>query len=330
MLLRSAVVVLNGIRTGSGSVLNQFPRRIALIPNFQIHWRSAKRSSFQRVRVESKYSQLKIPFVFTVATGSLCVVGNQHLGKLISPQSKYDGQTLTSWWNSRPDWMKVYCLICGSCIAVFSAFRLGSLVSERYPALWIFMNKYFVTSALPTSPAASCAQLILSAFSHINPLHLGINMFILYNVAETMVPEMGKDSFLGAYLFCAVASGFCSLTYQLSRGHYTGSVGASGAILGLLGMVMYTHPEYNFYIIFLPFLAIPARVLMASLITMDLIGVIQGWRFFDHAGHLGGMLSGLVWNFIKTSQEKETGHSTQDKGISSILPRLSPEKKDEW
>ena len=29
---------------------------------------------------------------------------------------------------------------------------------------------------------------------------------------------------------------------------------------------------------------------LAGVVTLDLVGVIRGWQFFDHAGHLGGVL----------------------------------------
>lgn len=32
---------------------------------------------------------------------------------------------------------------------------------------------------------------------------------------------------------------------------------------------------------------------MISLIMIDTLGVLLGWRFFDHAAHLGGMLFGM-------------------------------------
>lgn len=31
---------------------------------------------------------------------------------------------------------------------------------------------------------------------------------------------------------------------------------------------------------------------------MDLAGVIFGWKFFDHAAHLGGALTGIFWSYF--------------------------------
>lgn len=98
--------------------------------------------------------------------------------------------------------------------------------------------------------------------------------------ASAIVPEIGKDKFLGCYLFSAVVAGFTSMCHQLITGRINGAVGAvsiypmqelphcitkvknnsktnhnsfqSGAILGLLGGLVYRHPEYEFHIIFLP------------------------------------------------------------------------------
>lgn len=317
MILRSSLTLLGACRSTSGSVFglalkkNTFPRIN------QIHWKTAHRSAFRPRRPEQKSiaSDLKIPFLFTVGTGTACYFGNHYLGKLISPQS-YNKNSVFSWWHSKPDSFKVYWLICGTCISVFSVFRICMFLTQ-FPSLVAFMNRYFVNSA-NSGALVSCVQLITSAFTHIAPLHLGINMYILHNICET-VPEIGKDKFLGCYLFSTVSSGFASLCHMTLRGLSAGSVGASGAIFGLLGLLMYKHPEYSFYIIFLPFLPIPTPVLFTSVATLDFIGVIRGWSYFDHAGHLGGLFSGVAWELLTESQVQEA------KEITFKRPTLPPD-----
>lgn len=53
------------------------------------------------------------------------------------------------WWHIQPDWFKTFWVICGSCIVVFSAYRLAMLSAETYPAFLNFMEKYCVTKGKP-------------------------------------------------------------------------------------------------------------------------------------------------------------------------------------
>ncbi|KAK3912521.1 Presenilins-associated rhomboid-like protein, mitochondrial [Frankliniella fusca] len=308
MLSRTSLLFCNGLRNCHGRDLIQPLKRNLLDLKLQtIRSRDASRFSRRSaVKNEPSYlSQLKVPLIFTVATGSACILGHKHLGKLISSRS-YDPSSTFNWWSSKPDWFKTYWLICGSCITVFASFRLAMLLSGQFPSLLRFMQKYFVNSGNPGSALESCVQMVLSSFCHVSPLHLGINMYIFYNVAEALVPEIGKDRFLGAYLFSGIVSGFTSKFYQVISGRFQGSVGASGAILGLLSLVIYLHPEYNFHIIFLPFLTMPGPAVFIGMATFDFLGCLRGWAFFDHAGHLGGLGSGILWQLLTSKSLPES------------------------
>lgn len=301
MLSRSSLLFCNGLRNCHGRDLIQPLKKRLLDSKFQKNsCRDLSRFSPRRSahRTEPTFlSQVKVPLLFTAATGSACLLGHKYLGTLVSQRS-YDSRSAFNWWSSQPDWFKTYWLICGSCVTVFASYRLAMLSARQAPSFLRFMQTYFVNKGNPSNALESCVQLVLSSFCHISPLHLGINMYILFNVTEALAPEIGKERFLGAYLFSGVVSGFTSTCYQLISGRCQGAVGASGAILGLLGMVILRHPEYNFHIIFLPFLTIPGPAVFAGMATIDFLGCLRGWAFFDHAGHLGGLFSGVVWEFV--------------------------------
>ena len=74
------------------------------------------------------------------------------------------------------------------------------------------------------------------------------------------------------------------------------SLGASGAIMAVLGAVCTQHPDARLGIAFisdiLP-ISFTAGSAQIALIAMDTLGMIFRWRLFDHAAHLGGMLFGM-------------------------------------
>lgn len=82
--------------------------------------------------------------------------------------------------------------------------------------------------------------------------------------------------------------------------------------MAAVSLVVFNNPDASVYIIFLPFIPIPSSWVswitngvcmclhecmcisivqaLAGIVSLDIAGLIRGWQFFDHAGHLGGVL----------------------------------------
>lgn len=67
----------------------------------------------------------------------------------------------------------------------------------------------------------------------------------------------------------------------------------SGAIMAILAYVCTQYPETQLSILFLPGITFPAGTAIKFVMGLDLAGCIMGWKFFDHAAHLGGALFGM-------------------------------------
>merc|ERR1719422_208353 len=107
--------------------------------------------------------------------------------------------------------------------------------------------KYF--TSLPGNPNIS---LVLSAFSHFNLWHIAANMYVLWSFANVSLNLFGKEQWLAVYLSAASISAFASLANKVLRGPtmLAPSLGASGAIMCLLGAVCVTHPDARLSIAF--------------------------------------------------------------------------------
>jgi membrane associated rhomboid family serine protease len=75
------------------------------------------------------------------------------------------------------------------------------------------------------------------------------------------------------------------------------SLGASGAVYSTLVLTALAVPDTAVQLLFLPFLIVPIKVGAAGLVTMDTVGIIRGWRIFDHYGHLSGAAFGGAYFF---------------------------------
>lgn len=122
-------------------------------------------------------------------------------------------------------------------------------------------------------------QLMTSAFTHAQPLHIAFNMFALYVLGPQLEMAIGRARFLALYLLSALAGS--ALVYWFA-GEYTTTVGASGAIFGLMGaLLVVVHKVGGDYRTVLTWVAIN------FVFTFVVSGI--SWQ-----GHLGGFLGGAA------------------------------------
>jgi len=147
-----------------------------------------------------------------------------------------------------------------------------------------------------------------SAFLHVNPIHLALNMAALWNVGRLLERLLGVRLFCAVYLGCAVGG---SLASAASRDIV--SVGASGAVFGLFGSLLaYVARQHGWPSQWVgwrgsrPRASLPAvpsgllRRLRQSAIAFVGWNVAFGlmYRGIDNAAHLGGLVAGLASGFL--------------------------------
>ncbi|XP_048249023.1 presenilins-associated rhomboid-like protein, mitochondrial [Haliotis rufescens] len=190
---------------------------------------------------------------------------------------------LNSLWNNFSPGQKVVSGLVASNVCVFLLWRI--------PALAPFLMKYF--SSAPGRPLPS---MILSAFSHYSFLHLAANMYVLWSFSSISLNLFGKEQLSAVYLSAAAVSSFTSMVHKVIRGRPVPSLGASGALMAVLGAVCLSYPDARLSIAFLGEIvphSFSASNALTGIIVLDVVGLVLGWRMFDHAAHLGGMLFGL-------------------------------------
>lgn len=177
---------------------------------------------------------------------------------------------------------KIFGPICALNILVFALWRV--------PRLQPAMIKYFCSN--PASQVL-CWPMFLSTFSHYSLFHIFANMYVLHSFSHVAISALGKEQFVGLYLTAGVVSSLASYCYKVGLGHVGLSIGASGAIMAILGYVCTQFPDTQLSIIFLPTFTFGAGTAIKCIMGMDLAGLIMGWKIFDHAAHLGGALLGV-------------------------------------
>ncbi len=134
-------------------------------------------------------------------------------------------------------------------------------------------------------------RLFTYQFLHGSALHLGLNMFALWMFGSELEPRWGSRFFLRYYFVCAVGGGILFTLVRL--GTWIPSVGASGAIYGILMAYAMWFPNRQVYLYFV--LPIRVRYLIVFLILLELSQAIQSTGTIAHAAHLGGMAFGYAY-----------------------------------
>jgi len=166
---------------------------------------------------------------------------------------------------------------------IWTIIGLNSVVFAAWqvPRLLPFMNKWF----LHHPASGHSITLLTSMFSHQHFWHFGLNMFALYSFAVPLHDHMGKEQFMAFYTTTGVTASLISHLFTAARVPWIQiipSLGASGAIFGCVSATAYMYPDASVYLIFLPFFPIKIPMALGAMMSLDLVGIIRGWRTFDH------------------------------------------------
>jgi membrane associated rhomboid family serine protease len=126
-------------------------------------------------------------------------------------------------------------------------------------------------------------RLITSAFLHANLLHIGFNMYFLWFVGSAVEQALGRGRFLAVYFVSALAGSAGALVWTPNAP----TVGASGALFGLLGAALVLERQRNF-------------VLGGSALMLILINLVLSFTLSNISvgGHIGGLIGGILCTLI--------------------------------
>jgi membrane associated rhomboid family serine protease len=148
------------------------------------------------------------------------------------------------------------------------------------------------------------ASLVTSMFLHGGPIHLAGNMLFLWIFGNNIEDTLGRVRFLLFYLVTGVIAGYSHVLVNQASAIPT--VGASGAVAGLLGayIVLFPRARVTTLVIFyyITTIRLPAvAVLGIWFVSQFLIGAGQqlGGSGVAWMAHVGGFVAGavLIWVF---------------------------------
>ena len=130
-------------------------------------------------------------------------------------------------------------------------------------------------------------RLLTAVFMHFGISHLVNNMVILFVLGDNLERALGKVKYLVFYLICGVGANVFSMVVSIREYELAVSAGASGAIFGVIGGLLYV--------------VIRNRGRLEDLSTRQLALFVACSLYFgftstgiDNAAHVGGLVLGFL------------------------------------
>lgn len=146
-------------------------------------------------------------------------------------------------------------------------------------------------------------RLVTSLFLHVGLIHLSFNMYALYILGPQIENFFGKGKFLIIYFLSGIIGNLLSILFMDN----TISAGASGAIFGLLGSIVYF--GYHHRVFF-------GNVLRTQIFPIILLNLMIGFTIsgINQLAHIGGLIGGYL-AALAVGLPRKTSKIEQTNGI---------------
>lgn len=170
-------------------------------------------------------------------------------------------------------------ILIAVCVVMFG---LQKLIGDSFTDRMILVGEGVLPSGSNIGVAYGVSEwyrLVSCMFVHESIWHLGMNMLSLWWIGVPVESRLGRARYLATYFVCGIVGSAVSYAFLPWNGS---SLGASGAIFGLLGV--------------LAVLALREKLDMQPIITVILINLIFSFSIpgIDWHAHVGGLGSGLI------------------------------------
>lgn len=150
-------------------------------------------------------------------------------------------------------------------------------------------------------------RLLWSMFLHADISHIFNNMLILFFLGAMIEKEIGHIRFSFLYFLSGLSGSILSLYVKAWNRDLTGSVGASGAIFGLdgvlLSMVLFRGNKME-------------NVTLPRVLLMILLSLYSGYTGgnIDNAAHIGGLIAGFTAGGVMCVVQRKKNRSQEASG----------------
>ncbi len=175
------------------------------------------------------------------------------------------------------------------CSAVLTAVNIVVFLACQFYGSILYPEGAF--SILYLIRNGECYRLVTAMFLHADISHLANNMILLYFGGEIVEKTVGRIRYLILFFLSGICGNLFSAVYELSTGSFYESIGASGAVFGLVGGLFY---------LVLAKKGRAAGMSVQRMVLMIALSLYSGFQsvMVNNAAHLGGLLGGFLLAFL--------------------------------
>ena len=175
-------------------------------------------------------------------------------------------------------------IIMGICVLLYllTSFAGGNILEQNPNVLYRFGA--LVGIDFIGNNYIELFRLVSSVFLHASLLHIVCNMYSLYIIGPQLESFYGKSKFIIIYIVSGVVGNLLSMAFLQDN---VVSVGASGAIFGLLGSLLYFGYHYRVYL---------SGVIKSQIIPLIILNLGIGFvaSGINNFAHIGGLIGGIL------------------------------------
>jgi membrane associated rhomboid family serine protease len=210
--------------------------------------------------------------------------------------------------------------------SIFVITYLLAALADIYVVAWLGLRPYDVTRSL------HIWQLGTYLFLHGGFFHILFNMFALWMFGSDLEKSWGSEKFLFYYFLTGIGAGLCDVLVHPSATSVT--IGASGAVYGLLLAFGMTYPDRPILIYFvIPIKAKYFVMIIGGIAFLSAVG--SSGSGISHIAHLGGMIFGYLYLrrgtlFRSRLRYHEWREARRRKKFKVYMEKISREDPDRW
>lgn len=134
-------------------------------------------------------------------------------------------------------------------------------------------------------------RIFTAMFLHFGSGHLSSNMIVLFLLGDNLERALGKIKYVILYILSGLLAGSCSVIYNIWQDNNTVCAGASGAIFGVIGALLYVVLANNGRLEDLTGLRLIILIAYVLYTGFTSPGI-------DNAAHIGGLIAGFLLGII--------------------------------
>ena len=160
----------------------------------------------------------------------------------------------------------------------------------------------------PSVRAGQYYRLLTGIFLHGSLIHLLLNCYAIYAIGSQIENFLGRVKYAIIYLFAGIIGSLFSISFSAGAG----SVGASGAIFGLMGAMLYFGYYYRVYL---------GNALKSSILPVIIMNLGMGFLLngVDNFAHIGGLIGGTIMTMALGVKDKSSSFEKTNGWVIVLL-----------